>query len=180
MIRKNIQSIVKSYDSSATFAVAQLPKSTRRLSKTLGRMTLPSIWALTVIVASLIALNTNNDLWAQIGFIVVACLPIAAIIKFLVRRERPNTNYAKNMKIMTYSFPSSHAYAAALAGGYMALFCLAVLPSPLNSIIPAIYLLLVVAIGISRVHIGAHFPTDVTAGWLLGGTALYVITTMTL
>jgi undecaprenyl-diphosphatase len=143
-------------------------------------MTLPSIWALTVIGVSLLALNSNNDLWAKIGFIVVACLPIAAIMKFFVRRQRPNTHYAKNMKIKTYSFPSSHAYAAALAGGYTALFCLTVLPSPLNSIIPSLYVLLIMIIGISRVHIGAHYPSDVTAGWLFGGTALYFITAFTL
>jgi membrane-associated phospholipid phosphatase len=180
MVRKNIQTLTRTYDTAGTSLVARLPKSTHRISKILGRMTLPSIWALTVISVSLIALNINNDLWAKIGFIVVACLPVAAIIKFLVRRERPKTNYAKHMKIKTYSFPSSHAYAAALAGGYIALFCLTALPSPLNSIIPTMYVLLILTIGVSRVYIGAHYPTDVTAGWLFGGTALYLITAFTL
>ena len=180
MVRRTIQTIIRDYDAVATSLVTRLPKATHRVSKILGRMTLPSIWALTVIGASLIALNTDNDLWAKIGFIVIAALPIATILKVIVRRKRPKTLYAKNMKIKSYSFPSSHTYAAALAGGYMALLCLATLPSPLNTIIPAIYVVLIMIIGVSRVHIGAHYPTDVTAGWLLGGTALYLITALTL
>jgi undecaprenyl-diphosphatase len=39
----------------------------------------------------------------------------------------------------------------------------------------AVLLAVALLIGISRVRIGAHYPTDVVAGWMLGLTVLLLI-----
>jgi undecaprenyl-diphosphatase len=96
-------------------------------------------------------------------------------MKLIVRRSRPKTIYAENMKIKSYSFPSSHTYAATLAGGYLALLCFTIFAVPINLLFGGMIVILVVAIGLSRVHVGAHYPTDVTAGWLLGVIILAII-----
>ncbi|HET8883957.1 MAG TPA: phosphatase PAP2 family protein, partial [Candidatus Saccharimonadales bacterium] len=110
-----------------------------------------------------------------IGTLVLIFLPLSTVVKLFVRRARPQTIYTETMKIKTYSFPSSHAYSAALAGGYMAAMAYALLPDPWNGIVSLIVIAVIAAIGISRVHVGAHYPSDVTVGWMAGIAVLLVI-----
>jgi undecaprenyl-diphosphatase len=138
-------------------------------------VTLPSIWALILVVIGLFFLHEGRQDIAPLNAIVAACIPISTVLKLIVRRERPKTVYATNMKIKSYSFPSSHAYAATLAGGYLALLSLMLLPTPMSLLFAGTCFILIIAIGMSRIHIGAHYPTDVTAGWLLGIVVLSLI-----
>lgn len=178
MLRRNIQTLIWKYDKYVATLVALLPKSAHSASTALGRITLPSIWSVIILSISLISLYFDNMVWAKIGLIVVLSIPIATVLKLIFRRERPKTIFTQNMKIKSYSFPSSHAYSAALAGGYIALTSLAILSSPLGYILASLYVTLIIAIGISRIIVGAHYPTDVTAGWVLGGVVLSIITAM--
>ncbi|MES2277656.1 MAG: phosphatase PAP2 family protein [Bacteroidota bacterium] len=94
---------------------------------------------------------------------------LTVLIKSLVKRPRP---YVHNVKIIAvyqagyYSFPSGHtsstmATATALSIAYPKWYVIA--PS----------LLWAGTIGYSRMYLGVHYPTDVTAGALLGaGSAI--------
>ena len=171
-----IHSAVWKYDRLFTSAVVLLPATLQPLSSKLGKVTLPSIWATFVLlVCGVLTINDHEQL-ALTGIIIIASIPIGTILKLLVRRSRPKTIYAQNMKIKSYSFPSSHTYAATVAGGYMILVITTLLVPPISLVLSVIYAALIVAIGISRIHVGAHYPTDVTAGWILGAAVLYAIT----
>lgn len=176
MLRHVIQTVIWKYDKYATSIIALLPQSAHRASVVLGRITLPSIWAVILVAISLLNVELGDTTWATLGFMAVASIPIGSLLKLIVRRQRPKTIYAQNMKIKSYSFPSSHSFSAAIASGYLALFFLHALPNPLSYIAAALCVTLIAAIGVSRVYVGAHYPTDVTAGWILGGAVLYLLT----
>lgn len=178
MLRRQIQTLVWKYDKHFTEVVALLPARLQKYSSILGHMTLPSIWGATLIIASLILVSIGYQKIAMLGAIIVACIPIGTILKLIVRRSRPKTIYAQNMKIKSYSFPSSHTYSATIAGGYLALISFALLSGPTGLVLGSAFALLVIIIGISRIHVGAHYPTDVTGGWILGAIVLYTVTQM--
>ena len=67
-----------------------------------------------------------------------------------------------------YSFPSGHSAQAAGVFGGMAAYTK-------NKILIALAFVIPLLVGISRVVVGAHFPTDVLAGWVLGAFSLFVV-----
>lgn len=83
-------------------------------------------------------------------------------IKRLVNRPRPHRNLENvNMLMMPpcqYSFPSGHTCAA---------FILALSLMALNPLIKLLSLSLATLVGISRIYLGVHYPTDVIIGFLI-------------
>jgi len=95
--------------------------------------------------------------------------------KTLVARPRPPLEDARIVQT-GFSFPSGHAALAAAFYGTLAYLLIRALRwDTLKVIVGSVAALLVVAIGISRVYLGVHYPTDVLAGWTLGVFWLAVI-----
>lgn len=101
--------------------------------------------------------------------------PLAELSKYITRRKRPETLYAKSMRFKSYSFPSGHSYASALMAGLISVLAITVLGGLLGWLIAISAVVFSFWIGVSRVYLGAHFPTDVLAGWTLGIIITYVI-----
>lgn len=107
------------------------------------------------------------------GMTVATALLLSSAFKFVLRRKRPATIYAKSMLIKTYSFPSGHAAASASCFA-LGTYLLIISDNPLLIAIGFITIPLLIAIGISRVYLGAHYPTDIIGGWVLGSVGLGV------
>ncbi|MES2876188.1 MAG: phosphatase PAP2 family protein [Patescibacteria group bacterium] len=109
------------------------------------------------------------------GAIIPLTVVTGAILKMLFERARPLTEYAMNMKLQTFSFPSGHSSGSMIAYGLLAYIAFTKLPAPWNYVTATALMAIPLFVGLSRVYLGAHFPSDVIAGWLLGASALILV-----
>ena len=123
---------------------------------------------------SLVFIIFGNRFVKGIGIQCLIVLGISQImvhsLKRLLSRERPykiiETLNTYGIDLSDYSFPSGHTTASFSIASTLALN----IPR-----ISLIVFILAIIIGISRIYLGVHYPTDVAAGILLGmGTALLV------
>ncbi|MEK4440484.1 MULTISPECIES: phosphatase PAP2 family protein [Niallia] len=96
-------------------------------------------------------------------------------VKDLVARPRPRPIAAAALETDSYSFPSGHA----MVGLLLYLFIAHILAKEIKGnagklILAAIAFMVILLIGISRIVLEAHYPTDVIGGYLLGGIWLFV------
>lgn len=101
---------------------------------------------------------------ALVSFVVASVT--VALLKPVIDRSRPPAHLALH-HVSAPAFPSTHAaITSALA---VALFLSVSWSTPRRALAAALVLgATVVFIGACMVYLGAHWPTDILAGWLLG------------
>lgn len=91
-----------------------------------------------------------------------------ALIKSSVARPRPAL-IDHLVQVGSASFPSGHAANSAIIYLTLALLLMQIVESRIGRwYLIAVAVLLVMAIGVSRVYLGVHWPSDVLAGWSFG------------
>jgi undecaprenyl-diphosphatase len=128
----------------------------------------PAYVALCVI--SLIVGLVRRD-WLPRAFVAIAALIVAwqvsDVFKVLFHRARPPHWLVYHET--SYSYASGHAVLAMTFWGIWAYYAIRALPaSPARTLIVFAIALWVLAIGWSRLALGAHYLTDVIGGYLLG------------
>jgi undecaprenyl-diphosphatase len=105
---------------------------------------------------------------------------IVEFTKRLTERMRPDF-LDPVIQAVGYSFPSGHTTNATVAYGVLGVL-VARLPWPtaIRVAIEVVLGAIVFGVGLSRVWLGVHYPTDVVAGWLLGGTIVLIYAALTL
>jgi undecaprenyl-diphosphatase len=85
------------------------------------------------------------------------------------------------VEVSTLSFPSGHAMGSAVT--YLTLGALLARTQPRRHIkiyVLTVAVLLTLMVGISRVYLGVHWPTDVLAGWCAGSAWALICWTVAL
>jgi undecaprenyl-diphosphatase len=116
-----------------------------------------------LLLASLAPAGQRLSTLITIGSSVLNATLLSQAIKRTVRRQRPSVTipgFSSTGELPdAYSFPSGHTSAA---------MALATAALTVNPILGEAELALALAIGLSRIRLGAHYPIDVFAGALLG------------
>jgi membrane-associated phospholipid phosphatase len=113
----------------------------------------------------------------RLALIVAAVLIGAALftdhVKDLVERPRPPGEPL--VSAVGYSFPSGHTLNSTVTYGLVALVAArSRLPPALRRIAVAVGVIVPAMVGLSRIALGVHYPSDVLAGWL-GGLAFVAL-----
>lgn len=130
------------------------------------------VCGLAACIALVLVLRRHRAYAAGLILSVLGSGAVALVLKELVHRARPDVVFRAYSET-GYSFPSGHATLSAAFYGFLAYLAWSMIPSrPLRTAIVALLLLLVLAIGFSRLYLGVHYFSDVIGGFAVG--ALFV------
>lgn len=129
---------------------------------------IPVLGLVTLTVCSYLVLVRRRQAAAVVAVATVGALLLSTVLKDLIDRTRPDL-VPHGARVYTASFPSAHAMNSASI--YLTLGALLAQVEKRRLI--KMFILTIAAtttllVGISRVYLGVHWPTDVLAGWTAG------------
>ncbi len=128
-----------------------------------------------VAVAVLFLLRRRREALAVAGLAVV--LGLTPLLQLLVDRPRPPAALVGlDHSLGGLGFPSGHAYQTMVFfGALFHLSSIRIVRPRLRRFAQASLGFLILSIGVSRVYLGAHWPSDVLGGFLLGAAFLVLL-----
>jgi undecaprenyl-diphosphatase len=128
-----------------------------------------------LVFAYLLLVGKHRTGWFMV-FAVVGGTIISTVLKMLFDRPRPD--FTGVAEVFTASFPSGHATVSAVV--FLTIGAMLAEASPerqLKRFFVGVAIALTLLVGVSRIYLGVHYPTDVLAGWSLGAAWALLCTT---
>ncbi len=132
---------------------------------------LGSVWFLTaasLLIVLIIGIKMK-DKWGVVFFVLAVGggSLLTILLKNLYLRDRPSINDA--IDATGYSFPSGHSMGSLIFYGFVIYLVVRTRQRRwIQWLTVTLLSLLIVIIGISRIYLSAHFPSDVLAGYIAG------------
>ena len=132
---------------------------------------LGSIVVLTIITlaaAAYLLLANRRGAALLMLFAVFGGMVLVELLKAIIARPRPDLLFHA-VRVFTASFPSGHASLSAIT--YLTAGAILARSQPsfaLRFYFATLASFITVLIGVSRLYLGVHYPTDVLAGWCIG------------
>jgi undecaprenyl-diphosphatase len=120
-------------------------------------------------IAGFLAMTRKSHAALLVLVSVTGGVLISQTMKWAYARPRPDL-VPHSAEVFTTSFPSGHSMMSAVV--YLTLGALLARTQADRAAkvyVLAVAVLLTALVGASRVYLGVHWPTDVLAGWALGG-----------
>ena len=163
--REVMLALRNSADTSVPIGPAWLPEAARDITS-LGSIIVLVIITL-VVVGCLFLAGKSAVAWLML-IAVFGGIALSDLLKFAFGRARPDI-VTPLARVFTTSFPSGHATLSAIT--YLtigAILARSQPSSPISFYFMSLAVFLTVLVGVSRIYLGVHYPTDVLAGWCIG------------
>jgi undecaprenyl-diphosphatase len=163
--RQIMLALRSSTDPAVPIGPAWLPEAARDVTS-LGSIIVLVIITL-AIVGYLFLAGRSAVAWLML-IAVFGGIVLSDLLKFAFGRARPDV-VNPLARVFTTSFPSGHATLSAIT--YLTIGAVLARSQPSSTI--SIYVMslaafLTMIIGVSRIYLGVHYPTDVLGGWCIG------------
>ena len=125
-------------------------------------------WIVSTVLTVVLLLQDRRREAVLVAGAMLSGLAVMTALKNLFERQRPPLP-DRLVEISSFSFPSGHAMMTAiLASVLVAVILRIVLVRHVRITLVFLMVLYTLAVGLSRVYLGAHWMTDVLAGWAFG------------
>ena len=138
--------------------------------------TLPMLILGVIATGALYARYRRAQVWPIMVIVPIGSVGLTESLKAIFRLARPDVAGAVAPFEDSYSFPSGHTLnSTAIIGALAYLTCWLARRAWIRVAAVAAATAWIVAMGLSRVYLGHHWPSDVLLGWSLGLTWLVAV-----
>lgn len=103
----------------------------------------------------------------QTALVLILASLSSMVLKRVINRARPTLEHL--VTVNTLSYPSGHSMSAMAFYGFLVYLCLRYnMRRGVRYVFIALLVLVIVSIGVSRIYLGVHYPSDVAAGFIGG------------
>ncbi len=165
---------IRSFDKSIDRLVCNLPRYIRPLMLLFTLIGQPPFTVGAAAIVLGYGMAQEKPFYLYAGLIALVTIIISSILKIILHRTRPVSEYVDKMFFKTFSFPSGHAAGALVSYG-MAAYVISFRWPELTTISWALALSFVFFISLSRIYLRAHYASDIIGGWIVGGIGLLLL-----